>query len=417
MAGHFPSGRRRLAALCAVAVSAVVLSAPLASAEDDLKDKQKQVERQIEQAHGELEGSSAATAKAARALRGAEASLAAAQGRLDATRVELAAAQQRDVEMQAQLDQAIAALAQARLDLEEGRRQVALQKEAVAELVADIYEQGDPRLIGFAAIAEASDPGDMTRAIAFNESYNDREHSVLEAVEQAEAALAAQEAAVETHKGQIAQARAEAAANLKTRQTLEQQAAAQTAEVQGLVNQRAAAHAAAAAAARADRAVLAGLKKQEQKIIAELRRRAQAAAGSGGNRGGYLSYPVNGPVTSPYGYRTHPIWGDQRLHNGVDFGAPCGAPLYAAADGRVMARGGGDWDPSGNWLYIDHGGVAGVGLSVSYSHAIRYIVGDGQRVKRGQVVGYVGSTGWSTGCHLHFTVKENGNNVDPMKWL
>jgi murein DD-endopeptidase MepM/ murein hydrolase activator NlpD len=409
-----------MAVLLVLLLTAAVLWAPFASADDDLKDKQKTVQRQIDHANEDLDESSAAFAKATRSLRAAQASLGEAEKALAATRVELAAAAAQDATMQASLDQAVADLATARTQLAQGQADVARQKQALADLVTDIYEQGDPRLIGFAAIMGAGDPGDMTRAIAFNEAYSNRENAVLDAVEAAEQRLAEREAAVEQHKGEVAASRAAAAANLQAQQVLEQRAAAQTAQVQSLVAQRSAAQAAAAQIARQDRAMLAKLKKQEQHISAVLAQRAREAlaqGGAGGNRGGYLDYPVNAPITSAYGWRRHPIFGDMRLHNGVDFGAACGQKMYASADGTVIAKGGGDWDPSGNYLFIDHGAHAGVGLSTSYSHAISYVVSVGQHVARGQLVGYVGSTGWSTGCHLHFTVKENGVDVDPMKWL
>jgi murein DD-endopeptidase MepM/ murein hydrolase activator NlpD len=74
-------------------------------------------------------------------------------------------------------------------------------------------------------------------------------------------------------------------------------------------------------------------------------------------------------------------------------------------------------DSYGNRLIIDHGVAKGVGLATIYNHATHYTVSTGQQVRRGQVIGYVGTTGWSTGCHLHFTVMDNGKAVDPMNWL
>jgi murein DD-endopeptidase MepM/ murein hydrolase activator NlpD len=418
----FPAGHhRRLTVLLVLLLTAAVLWAPLASADDDgLKDKQKTVQRQIDHADDDLDESSAALARATRALRAAQGSLATAEKALQATRVELAAAAAQDARMQALLDRAVAALETARVQLAQGREDVARQKQALADLVTSIYEQGDPRLIGIAAMANAGDPGDMTRAIAFNESYTDRENAVLDAVEAAEQRLAEREAAVQKYQEEVAANRAQAAANLHTKQTLEQRAASQTAQVKSLVSKRSAAQSAASRITRHDRGILSQLKTPERHIaavLAERARKALAQGGGGGNRGGFLDYPVNGPITSYYGWRRHPIFGDMRLHNGVDFGASCGQKMYAAANGTVVARGGGDWDPSGNYLFIDHGAHAGVGLSTSYSHAISYVVSVGQHVNRGQLVGYVGSTGWSTGCHLHFTVKENGVDVDPMKWL
>ena len=424
MAGPFPSAnrphanRRRLGALVLVPVATMALTTPIASG-DDLKDKHRQVERKIDHANEALESSSARAATATASLRRVQSSLHTAQKRLHGTRVQLSAAERRDAAMQKALDRAISNLDDAREDLADGRQEVADQKDAIAAYVTSVYEQGDPRLLGFAAVADAGDPGDMTRAIAFNESYTDREDAVLDGLETAERRLAEREVQVEERKERVDESRAAAAANLAAKERLERKASGEAAQVRALVRKRASVQHAAAAARAADRAALARLERKERRISQILARRAQRAVRNGapGKSDGYLSYPVNGPITSYYGWRRHPIFGDMRLHNGVDFGAGCGQPLFAPADGVVVARGGGDWDPSGNYLFIDLGGVAGVGLSVSYSHATSYIVGVGQHVKRGQTVGYVGSTGWSTGCHLHFTVKENGVDVDPMKWF
>ena len=89
--------------------------------------------------------------------------------------------------------------------------------------------------------------------------------------------------------------------------------------------------------------------------------------------------------------------------------------MYAAAGGKVISQ----YYQSawGNRLIIDHGYQRGVGLATIYNHATHYVVGVGSHVNRGQLVGYVGSTGWSTGCHLHFTVMANGVAVDPMRWF
>ncbi len=122
---------------------------------------------------------------------------------------------------------------------------------------------------------------------------------------------------------------------------------------------------------------------------------------------GRLARPLDARVTSAFGMRLHPIFREWRLHAGVDLSAPCGTPFRAAADGVVTHVG---YDASGGWrLVIDHGG----GLSTTYLHAQGYGVARSQRVSRGQVVGWVGTTGWSTGCHLHFGVKSGTSPVDP----
>ncbi len=128
-----------------------------------------------------------------------------------------------------------------------------------------------------------------------------------------------------------------------------------------------------------------------------------------------LLLPVQGPITSPYGMRFHPILKYWKMHDGTDFGASCGTPIRAAADGVVTDR---YYNAGyGNRLMIDHGKINGSYLTTGYNHATHYIVGVGQRVSKGQVVGYIGSTGYSTGCHLHLMVWENGTVVNPMRWF
>jgi murein DD-endopeptidase MepM/ murein hydrolase activator NlpD len=118
--------------------------------------------------------------------------------------------------------------------------------------------------------------------------------------------------------------------------------------------------------------------------------------------------PVNGHITSGYGLRRHPILGYVRMHSGVDFGATYGSPVFAVSDGIVAFAGrhGGH----GNYVKLEHGG----GLGSGYGHMSRIAVSPGQHVQAGQVIGYVGSTGLSTGPHLHYEVYENGRTVNPM---
>ncbi len=122
---------------------------------------------------------------------------------------------------------------------------------------------------------------------------------------------------------------------------------------------------------------------------------------------GNFGRPVNGPITSGFGYRFHPVLRYQRLHTGIDFGAATGSPVFAAADGEVFHaswRGG-----YGRCIILLHGG----NISTLYAHLSSIQVTNGQSVKRGQVIGAVGSTGLSTGPHLHFEVRRNGVPVNP----
>lgn len=424
LATAFAPGRRRAAAgIAATLLAASAVGAPLAFAEDDLKDKQKRVERKIDRAQDSLQESSASAAKAARRLSAAEASLDKARQVLSRTRGQVAAARARDQLMQQRLQAAVAALGRARAELREGRAAVARQRVMVDDTVAQMYQGGGADMAMLNGILESRGLADMTWAMSSTDAISDEQKADLDSLEAAEVLLELRKAKVEDKKQQVEERRRAAAENLAMRRRLEERAEAEADSVASLVAQRATAAQAASRARARDRATLAALRREEERISAILRKRAEEArrrAGASssskpGNSGGYLDYPVNGYVTSPYGYRTHPIYGYYSLHDGVDFGAGCGSPLYASAPGTVVSR---YWNSVyGNRLILDHGYQRGVGVASIYNHATSYVVGAGQRVQRGQLVGYVGSTGWSTGCHLHFTVTVNGNPVDPMKWF
>jgi murein DD-endopeptidase MepM/ murein hydrolase activator NlpD len=138
---------------------------------------------------------------------------------------------------------------------------------------------------------------------------------------------------------------------------------------------------------------------------------ARASRGDGSTGGDFrvsgmgLIWPISGPVTSEFGYR----WG--RLHAGIDIGDPAGTPIRAAKAGQVIFAG---WmDGYGNCVIIDHGG----GFSTLYGHQSRLGTGDGASVSQGEVIGYVGSTGHSTGNHLHFETRVNGSPQNPRRYL
>ncbi len=155
------------------------------------------------------------------------------------------------------------------------------------------------------------------------------------------------------------------------------------------------------------------------------RQAAQAAAASGGSSGGgdddssyqpvsgsgQMIWPVNGVITSPFGYRTHPIFGRQILHSGIDIGVDEGTPVHAADGGVVVEAG---WISGyGYCVIIDHGN----GTSSLYGHNSSLAVSSGQAVSQGQVIAYAGSTGNSTGPHVHFEVRVGGEPVDPSAYL
>lgn len=132
------------------------------------------------------------------------------------------------------------------------------------------------------------------------------------------------------------------------------------------------------------------------------------------SRTGYIR-PVPGRMNSSFGWRYHPIYHTRKLHAGNDFPVPCGTPVKATASGRVIAT---TYNhAAGNKLIISHGIHGGKLITSSYHHLSGFHVSAGQNVRQGQVVAYVGTTGSSTGCHLHFEVHEDGTPVDPARYV
>jgi murein DD-endopeptidase MepM/ murein hydrolase activator NlpD len=415
---RFPrTNRRRWTA--ALLVSGVLLSAvtfPLAHAED-LKDKKHKVEKNIKHAQDELDHSSKEYQAAQAALAQSQAELAQARVYLAQTRAELQVAIVLDRQMQAKLDAAEARLAQARSDLARGQEEVDDQDVLLRQIVVSHYQSGDPGLVGLSSVLTTQNPSELTGQLKSAQAVMDKESVILDRLEATKVILTVRQREVNAAKIEVAKQRKAAAENLVRKQSLEQQADAAENQVSQMVDLRAQARDMALRAKKADLKELEKLKVEEERIQAMIL--AQASKGSGytgpvtGN--GFLDWPVPGPVTSPFGWRTHPIYGYRALHNGIDIGAGCGTPIRASQSGKVLS----EYYQSawGNRLIMDHGVKYGVGVATIYNHMSGYAVSTGEHVKQGQVIGYVGTTGWSTGCHLHFTVLENGVAVDPLKWL
>lgn len=150
--------------------------------------------------------------------------------------------------------------------------------------------------------------------------------------------------------------------------------------------------------------------EMEKKLQAMIRERSQAL-GPVVLGTGRFSYPVRGPLTSPFGYRTHPILGTTRFHSGLDFGVDHGTPIQAAGSGIVLVA---EWYGGyGNCVILQHGND----MTTLYAHCSKLHVAQGDRIRQGQIIGDVGSTGMSTGPHLHFEVRQAGTPVDPLGFL
>jgi murein DD-endopeptidase MepM/ murein hydrolase activator NlpD len=218
---------------------------------------------------------------------------------------------------------------------------------------------------------------------------------------------------LERQRGELADQRARA-------EELAAIAEEEEARVATLLEEQRAVREAARAAEEREEAALASIQARKDEFATELLRleeesqrlREQFGGGGEGTAPGQLLRPVNAPITSGFGPRTHPITGFVRMHNGVDFGAAHGTPIRAAESGVVVVAG---WNSGGfgNYVIINHGG----GFQTLYAHQSSLAVGTGAQVSRGQVIGYVGSTGASTGPHLHWEVWVGGTPVNPVAYL
>jgi murein DD-endopeptidase MepM/ murein hydrolase activator NlpD len=151
------------------------------------------------------------------------------------------------------------------------------------------------------------------------------------------------------------------------------------------------------------------IQSQITKKVAELEKQQKAQSGSAIKGTGTWQWPVpsSSVISSPFGYRLHPIYGDMRFHSGIDISASSGSTIVAADSGTVVTA---VYSSSyGNYVVISHGN----NTTSLYAHMSSMAVTSGQKVTKGQTIGYVGSTGWSTGPHCHFEVKVNGTLVDP----
>ena len=234
------------------------------------------------------------------------------------------------------------------------------------------------------------------------EVLRDKTEIVRNQVEAEEEKFAAQKMSLEKDKADLAQVLQERSSALEAQQAVLAEKEALLANAESNKNRY--------------EQIVAQLNADDDRIQSILAARAAVASTGGGSvalptGGGQLLWPTNGPLTSSYGYRTHPIFGDSRLHTGIDIGAPYGAPVIASDAGVVAYVGA--MSGYGNTVVVDHGG----GLATTYNHLAGYQVSSGQSVARGQAIATVGCTGYCTGPHLHFEVRVDGSPVDPLPYL
>ncbi|HEU5305898.1 MAG TPA: M23 family metallopeptidase [Acidimicrobiia bacterium] len=385
---------RPLAALVFAAAATLGFSARALAQQGD---KQQQLQQQVNE--------SGAAEDAARAkVVDAQAQRQKFDNALADVTTRLAAANDRLVAAQATVDRLGAEAAALQVKLDATAKKLVAARDDVRHSAVLLYQHGDgTEMIGLLGSTDGS--GDLVEGKHYLQRVSDKRQGDAKRVTRLKQQLDAQRDAVAQQKQQADAARA-AAADEK-------------AQLDNLAAQQASARDAADNALQVENAALGDAISQhdqaEAALAAESARIAELAqsAGDGPSLGdGTFIWPVSGPITSGFGYRTDPITGATAYHAGLDIGAGCGTPIKAAGTGVILSAGfnsGG----YGNMTLINHGN----GLSTLYGHQSSIIVSAGQSVTQGQVIGYVGSTGKSTGCHLHFEVRVNGNPVDPRGYL
>jgi murein DD-endopeptidase MepM/ murein hydrolase activator NlpD len=418
----FPRTVRRRIAAATLAVAAVGgLSVPVAYASDHsdhLKQKQKQAQAEVKNVQDDLDESSQALQQATKQLTAAKTKLATAQAHLADVNTQLASAQQVEAQAQAALTQAQAALTQATADLKAGQDAVDAQRDAVKRTVLSTYTAGDPTLRELGQLLDATSPADIVRQLSYGRVVSTAATNTYQSLQSAEVVLKVKKRNLATVKDEVAADEKVAAEHLAEVQDLQQQAAAAETSVAALVTEAATAKSAAKETKKNDQKQLEQAKAEEQRITQQI----LAEAAKHGNKrnvsttSGMFQKPVaNTYITSPYGWRIHPIYHYWGLHDGDDFHAPCGVPEIAVDTGKVVS----EYYSSvwGNRLYLNLGNINGHQYTVIYNHISKYKAGVGDVVGRGETVAYAGTTGWSTACHLHFTVLKDGNPIDPQTVL
>jgi murein DD-endopeptidase MepM/ murein hydrolase activator NlpD len=440
-----PPGRQTVVAACCLVLSlsaGVLAAVPPASADPpDPAAKKKQLDSQIGAQKADLAEASDQLGKSVAAYNQAEAKYKVVQVKYAAAQGQLAAAKAADVVAASKLQAAEQALTSAVADVVAGEQQITEKRAVAGRAVRSAYQQ-QTGLVGLTIALRGASPADIATGMQVQRNVFGIQGNAITNLNNAQAQLANKRAKVALAEKTAAAARAEAARTVKQVTALTQQVAADKAEAAAVAQERLVAYRAAEREKNTEQAqynaLVAERSRVEQILIARAKAEKAAAARKKAARekaerakarkegrpprnipddsgDGGLSYPVSSYITSPYGMRFHPVLHYWKLHDGTDFRAPCGTPIRAAASGRVTDKyyNGG----YGNRLFVSHGVIDGSSITTVYNHLSRYKARVGEHVSKGEIIGYAGTTGYSTGCHLHFMVYQDGRVVNPMKWL
>jgi murein DD-endopeptidase MepM/ murein hydrolase activator NlpD len=414
--------RSRLCRVLALTLAAVLLAAAPAHA-DPSSDKDR-VDADLARTQATMEAATERAQQALAAYTKVSAELPTARGALADAQAKVAVAEA----AARQADREAAAAATAKADATKGYQEAAAKVDQasahVSEFVSRAYRGSG--LLKLNSILESGSPSELAARVGYLDQVAAGEKQAIDAL-----TVARKDANVRANAAEAARQRADAALQEAQNAVADSRAAAASAEkaandVQNLVDEQ---QKALDVANQERSAVLAryqALKAESDRIAAELRAAASRVASSGGggsNRpaqppsggGAFFLMPTAGWKSSDFGMRYDPYYHVTQLHAGVDIAAPSGQAIDAAADGRVVTAG---WSGGyGNYTCISHGPYQGSDLATCYGHQSVIEVSVGQWVRRGQVIGRVGSTGASTGSHLHFEVRRGGDPVNPVPWL
>lgn len=298
--------------------------------------------------------------------------------------------------------------------LAEAQKRLEGRESVFYKRVRDIYING--RLSYLDVVIGSKDFSDFANRLEVLKRIIDSDITLINEIKKERADIEAHKQKLEADRAKLVELEKSA---LAKQAEIEQKKAERNVVLQKAQNDRATAMQ-AIEELNASSAQVSAMLKERQAARAAAAAAAAAAAQSSGGQGasdnwvqgtGQLGWPVSGEITSPYGYRVHPIWGTTIYHSGIDIGVDEGTPVHAADGGVVVWSG---WMGGyGYAVVIDHGN----GLSTLYGHNSELAVDEGQSIAKGQVISYAGSTGNSTGPHVHFEVRVNGDPVDPMGYL
>ncbi|WP_327008390.1 M23 family metallopeptidase [Dactylosporangium sp. NBC_01737] len=424
----------RIGIVCAIGAVVVLLGSGTAG-HADARDDKARVDRQLQETQATLEAATDRAQQAAADHAAATAALPGAQVALEDAKGRVIAAEVAARQAQRERDAADAVVGAADAEYDGAKAQVEQGRADVSVFVAATYKGSGFAM--FNSILESRSPNDLALRISYLDRVAAESRRALD-----ELTVARMSAKQRSDVAELARDKARRAAE-QTRQALQDSMAAQAgaeqaaADVKTLIDKSAQAEAVASSERTAVLARYRQLKVDSDRIGAELRaeaaaeaaRAAKAAKAAGRpaasgtqlttavppSSGAFFLMPVHGWKSSNYGMRFDPVYKVYQLHAGIDVAAGGGQPIVAAADGKVVRAG---WaGGNGNYTCISHGIYQGKGLATCYGHQSQILVHVGQTVRRGELIGRVGTTGASTGNHLHFEVRLNGSPIQPLTWL